>query len=303
VFIFKGNNYTNQFFAAIFSRINNCQTRVAYTIMKIIKESSYVLLIFVCIMCEGGNHPTVSCKQQKVENTPLEEKHSKSPYHLTRNIKSECAAVMTAAKVDFPGFLEAAWPQKTDFGFHKDDTMESVALVTPICVYGIDEEVSKLVRDGKSLATVVQPVGEWIFPVMAGKAYRTIFGVRLVGGKWKGVYFGNPYLAKSFGGLRKVWGNGFRLLSSTDPRGFFFIVPENKKPNLTPMTRVVLNNGKILVPELDWHSLQKAQDVLDALDSYWSSKALMLTNEANDFGFSMEVEGNPTPNAMEGSPQ
>ena len=270
---------------------------------KFIGGSCLVLLVVFPGICEEIDQPKTLCNKPKSTKPTGTTQQFMSTSLLLTNINLECEEVTKAAKVDFPDFLKAAWAQKTDFGFHKNDTITSVVLDTPICVYGIDEEVSKLVRDGKPLASVIKPVGEWIFPVMVGTTYRTIFGMRIVADKWKGVYLGNPYLAKSFEGLRKAWGgkqgDKFKLLSSTDPRGFFFVVTGNKNPNLTPVTRVVLNDGKLLVPELDWRSLQKTHDVLEALDSHWASKAAILMDVETDLGFSMEVEDKPTSNELE----
>jgi hypothetical protein len=183
-----------------------------------------------------------------------------------------------AAKKSFPGFLKGAWPQKTDYGFKAEDEQNDVSLAEPILVYSIDEEIVGKLNREEDLASAVELIGELIYPVQVKQEYRTLFGIRLRDGEWRGTYLGNPYLAASLQGIRKAWtskkgGDGFKLVSCVQPRSFFFIVLHADKPNLTPVTRVALGSGKYIAPPPDWNSITPAGGVLESLKSFWKSDA------------------------------
>lgn len=187
-----------------------------------------------------------------------------------------------AANRDFPGFLKSAWPQKTDYGFKATDEQNDVSLAEPIFVYGIDEEIVGKLTGAAGLATAVEPVGELIYPVQVKQEYRSLFGIRLRDdGEWRGAYLGNPYLAASLQGIRKAWisknGDDFKLVSCIQPRSFFFIALNAGKPNLTPVTRVAVGNGKYLVAPADWKVVTPAETVLESLKRFWKS-------DTNDIG-------------------
>lgn len=183
-----------------------------------------------------------------------------------------------AADRDFPSFLAGAWSRKADYGFKAEDKQKDVSLGEPIVVYGIDEEIVGQLHREKDLVTAVKPVGEWIFPVQVKQEYRTLFGVRLRESGWKGDYLGNPYLAASFQGIRKVWaskdGDGFKLVSCVHPRSFFFIALHADKANLTPVTRVSLGSGEYLIPPPDWNSITPAGVALESLRLFWKEETM-----------------------------
>lgn len=178
------------------------------------------------------------------------------------------AAARLAAEADFPKFIDAAWPQRAPYGFLADDARESVALAEPFCVFGLDAEAVARLHAGETVASAVRPAGEWIFPVAAAGAWRTLFGVRPAADGWRGVYLGNPQLAAALAGLRQAWGDDVLLLSSTDPRGFFFSVPGRGPTNLTPLTGVKVVDGGFLEAPADWRELQDLAAILPLLQAH-----------------------------------
>jgi hypothetical protein len=192
---------------------------------------------------------------------------------------AEAALVTAAAQRDFPKFLSAALKddQGKGYGFKPGDGPSTVSLGPPIRVYGLDSSMGDKVLKSSKIADLVVPVGEWIFPVVAGPEYRTLFGVRLMGGEWKGAYLGNPVLARKLQDLRRAWhnkeGDSFRLVSCPDPRGFLFTVTTEKEENLTPLIKLPLGKGQVLAPPDDLRNLKKAKETLAGLAAYWKAAA------------------------------
>jgi hypothetical protein len=182
-----------------------------------------------------------------------------------------------AAHRDFPAFLSAALQDNLGrgYGFAPGDTSTTVALGAPLRVYGLDSSLRETNWEGKSIATLVTPVGEWMFPVLVGREYRTIFGVRLIEGHWRGAYLGNPSLARQVRELRIAWGgrkrDRFLLVSCPSPRGFLFALPDERPDNLTPLTVLTLHKNRALVPPINLRELAPASDTLRRLAEYWRS--------------------------------
>jgi len=228
-----------------------------------------LLIVFVALLLL----PAVgACKN------PEKQTSQKAESSKTEKVLHNVQMADLAAKRDFPRFLQAAWSRKTDYGFKAADEQNDVSLAAPIFVYGIDEEIVGKLKKEKDLASAVEPVGEWIYPVQVNNEYRTLFGLRLKNNsEWRGVYLGNPYLAASLQGIRKAWsskhGDDFKLVSCVQPRSFFFIALHAGKPNLTPVTRVSLGGSLHLAPPADWNSITSAGAVLESLKSFWKSQA------------------------------
>jgi hypothetical protein len=192
-----------------------------------------------------------------------------------------------AANRDFPGFLTGAWSRKMDYGFKATDEQNDVSLAEPVLVYSIDEKIVGNLNGVAGLVAAVKPIGELIYPVQVKQEYRSLFGVRLrSNNEWRGTYLGNPYLAASLQGIRKAWpskdGDGFKLVSCIQPRSFFFIALNSDKPNLTPVTRVVVGSGQYLVPPADWKIVTPAETVLESLKLFWKSGAVNGIGQFND---------------------
>jgi len=183
------------------------------------------------------------------------------------------AAAIAAAERDFPGYLDAAWKSKTDYGFRTDDDQADVSLASPIPVFALRRDAITPDRAPASIVDILEPAGEWIFPVQAQGAYRTLFGVRLTDKGWKAVYLGNPYIAKALQELRAAWNaNGaddFRLISSFHPRAFLFSVPGSAQLNLTPLTAVVDNGQQYFLPPSDLRALVPYEKTIATLFRYW----------------------------------
>lgn len=160
-----------------------------------------------------------------------------------------------AAERDFPRFRDAALMSGEEYGFHPEDSRETVSLAEPVFVYHLDADAAKdLEDDFSNFSQILQPAGEWMFPVQVNGQYRTIFALRPRGDGWRGVYLGNSQLALLLQELRSVWpGTGedrFMLISCVDPRGFFFVALDAPEPNLTPLTRMQATSGRKLdLPE------------------------------------------------------
>ena len=139
---------------------------------------------------------------------------------------AEAALVTAAAQRDFPRLLSAALKDNKGegYGFKPGDGPSTVSLGVPIRVYGLDSSMGDKVLKSSKIADLVVPVGEWIFPVVAGPEYRTLFGVRFMGGEWKGAYLGNPGFARRLQALRGAWdtkgSDSFLLVSCPDPARF-----------------------------------------------------------------------------------
>ena len=193
------------------------------------------------------------------------------------NIETEQSDVIAVSQRDFPSFLAAAWSSKEEYGFQPEDREGSVSLARPVRVYGIDEETAMRAGPSRDLYNELDPVGEWIFPVQVGGTYRTLFGVRLLDGKWRGTYFGNPYLAKSLQSIRHAWSSkdedSFHLVSCVRPRSFLYIVRDGAYPNLTPVTPIALCGTNAVLPPRDWRNLKTSKDMIDVLMSVWVSEA------------------------------
>lgn len=179
-----------------------------------------------------------------------------------------------AAQRDFPKFLDAAFEQKSGYGFLPDDTQESASLAEPVFIYDLNAEKARaLTGDYSNLAAIFEPAGEWIFPVQVAGEYRTLFGVRFFGSAWKGAYLGNPYLAKSIQGIRSAWSDKgidrFKLISCVNPRAFFFNIPSEQEANLTPVTVIALASGERVLPPEQWCDLRPASKVMHIVQSYW----------------------------------
>jgi hypothetical protein len=211
-----------------------------------------------------------AAKTSKNKQSPVSESSKQEPLP---NVQ----LATLAANRDFLRFLNGAWPQKMDYGFKAEDEQNDVSLAEPILVYSIDEEIVGKLNREKDLAASVKPIGELIYPVQVKQEYRTLFGVRLRDGEWRGTYMGNPYLAASLQGIRKAWaskgGDGFKLVSCIQPRSFFFIALNAGKPNLTPVTRVAVGSGKYLVPPADWKVITPAETALESLRRFWKADA------------------------------
>lgn len=240
-------------------------------------------LLLVAVLTPKKAQPT-SPELSKIEqpNVPASSKQEQSLYN-TR-------LATAAANRDFPGFLTGAWSRKMDYGFKATDEQNDVSLAKPVLVYSIDEKIVGNLNGGAGLVAAVKPIGELIYPVQVKQEYRTLFGVRLrSNNEWRGTYLGNPHLAASLQGIRKAWaskdGDGFKLVSCIQPRSFFFIALNSDKPNLTPVTRVVVGSGQYLVPPADWKVITPAETVLESLKLYWKSgvdvNGIGLLNDAN----------------------
>jgi hypothetical protein len=207
---------------------------------------------------------------------PPKKQQSRTTEHSETEQLHNVQLATLAANRDFPGFLKGAWPQKTDYGFKAEDEQNDVSLAEPILVYSIDEEIVGKLNREEDLAAAVELIGELIYPVQVKQEYRTLFGIRLRDGKWRGTYLGNPYLAASLQGIRKAWtskdGDGFKLVSCIQPRAFFFIALHADKPNLTPVTRVAIGEQHF-APPTDWNSITPAGGVLESLKRFWKSDA------------------------------
>jgi hypothetical protein len=217
-------------------------------------------------------------KQSRVPGQSKTKQSQTAMSSKTEQVLYDVNLATLAANRDLPKFLTSAWSRKTDYGFKATDEQNDVSLASPIFVYGIDEEIVGKLKKEKKLAAAVEPVGEVIYPVEAKGEYRTLFGVRLrSNNEWRGTYLGNPYLAASLQGIRKVWssknGDDFKLVSCTQPRSFFFIALHTDKPNLTPVTRVSVGEDKYLLPPADWNSVTEAGPVLESLKHFWKTEA------------------------------
>jgi hypothetical protein len=236
-------------------------------------------LLLVAVLTPKKTQP-ISPKLSKIEQPNVPEPSKQE--QLLYNIRLATAA----ANKEFPGFLAAAWSIKVDYGFKATDEQNDVSLAEPFFIYGIDEKIVGKLKREDDLVTAVVPVGELIYPVQVKQEYRSLFGVRLQQNEWKGTYLGNPYLAASLQGIRRAWpsknGDGFKVVSCIQPRSFFFIALNSDKPNLTPVTRVSLENGKYLAPPPDWNSITPAETVLEALKSFWKSGAVNGIGQLND---------------------
>jgi hypothetical protein len=238
-------------------------------------------LLLVAVLTPKKTQP-ISPKLSKIEQPNVPEPSKRE--QLLYNIRLATAA----ANRDFPGFLTGAWSRKMDYGFKATDEQNDVSLAEPVLVYSIDEKIVGNLNGGAGLVAAVKPIGELIYPVQVKQEYRSLFGVRLRSNdEWRGTYLGNPYLAASLQGIRKAWtskdGDGFKLVSCIQPRSFFFIALNSDKPNLTPVTRVSLENGKYLAPPPDWNSITPAETVLESLKRFWKSdvNGIGQLNDAN----------------------
>jgi hypothetical protein len=237
-------------------------------------------LLLVAVLTPKKAQP-ISPKLSKIERPNVPEP---SKQEQLFNIQLATAA----ANRDFPGFLTGAWSRKVDYGFKATDEQNDVSLAEPVLVYSIDEKIIGNLNGVAGLVAAVKPIGELIYPVQVKQEYRSLFGVRLrSNNEWRGTYLGNPYLAASLQGIRKAWpskdGDGFKLVSCIQPRSFFFIALNSDKPNLTPVTRVSLENGKYLAPPPDWNSITPAETVLESLKRFWKSdtNGIEQLNDAN----------------------
>jgi len=184
-----------------------------------------------------------------------------------------------AAHEDFPNFLRAALQRPADYGFMPGDDDSNVRLASPLFIYNLAaDSTNSVAADGSNLLSVIEPAGEWIFPVSVGNDdYRTLFGVRLHGQVWKAAYLGNSYLAKQIQGLRAAWRKDgidrFKLVSCVNPRAFFFIVEDAPLPNLTPLTPLVFGPNQKLMPPSDWQEITPASISVGFLKALWSQGA------------------------------
>jgi hypothetical protein len=250
------------------------------------KESGSIrswLIVAIFIVLSTGllllgiqaSSPSKTKETQRADSSKTEQKQVIEPLKTEQMLYDVNLATL-AANRDFPKFLAGAWTQKMKYGFKAADEQNDVSLANPIFVYGIDEEIVGKLNKEEDLAAAVEPVGEWIYPVQVKREYRTLFGVRLrSNNEWRGTYLGNPYLAASLQGIRKIWssknGDEFKLVSCIQPRAFFFIALHTDKPNLTPVTRISLGKGQYLAPPADWHSITPAGAVLESLKRFWKA--------------------------------
>ncbi len=214
----------------------------------------------------------------RASSSPKKKEAQGADSSKTEDVMYNVRLATLAANRDFCRFLTGAWSRKTNYGFRAGDEQKDVSLAEPIFVYGIDEEIAGGLTREEELVAAVEPVGEWIYPVQVEQEYRTLFGVRLRNNEWRGTYLGNPYLAESLQGIREAWasedGDEFKLVSCVWPRSFFFISLCSDKPNLTPVTRVELGEGRYLIPPAEWDSITPAGPVLESLRRFWRANAV-----------------------------
>lgn len=183
------------------------------------------------------------------------------------------AAAVEAARKSLPGFLKPAFENKANLGFKPEDQIASVTLGAALRPWRFDSEVVEGMKPGQDLYDAVQPIEEWLFPVMVGREYRTLLFVRQAGGEWRGAFLGNFFLAGRFHDLREAWsgekGAPFRVVSSISPRGYFFTVKGQPHSNLTPLTRIVLQREETLARGSSLRDLYKLEDILPALRGFW----------------------------------
>lgn len=176
------------------------------------------------------------------------------------------------AEAALPAFLDAAWKLRSDYGFADDDPRSAVTLGQPFEVFSLDQELAARVEAGATLVQALQPAGEWIFPVQVHGQTRTLFGLRPSGDHWRGVYLGNPVLASALEQICAAHADRSPLLlSSLEPRAFFFTVPQSAPQNLTPITDLTLVGGAALSAPGDWRQLQPASEVLAHLETQWNA--------------------------------
>lgn len=177
-----------------------------------------------------------------------------------------------AAQTDFPKFIQAAFKNKLDYGFKEDDSIDSISLAEPVCVWNLNKEYLQNITNIESIDQGLEPANECLFPVVINGEYRTLFAVRKKKSGWKGSYLGNPLLAKNLQDLRFFWSKDnkdlFKLVSCVFPRSFWYVLVNETTPNLTPLTEVSLN-GRTILAVKDVSSWSPSEEIMMDLKKFW----------------------------------
>jgi hypothetical protein len=189
----------------------------------------------------------------------------------------EMRQIREAAERDLPGFLRSALRHPERLGFEADDTEEKVSLGPPVECYELDDEMAaSLDGEASDLGDVVQPTGEWLFPVQSGGQYRAVLSVQKRGGQWRGGYLGGSRLATNLQRVREAWSekqtDHFKLIWCISPRGVFFLVSQEGQTKLTAMTPILFSGGRQLEPPSDWRQVTPAEDVVQMLRDHWAAE-------------------------------
>ncbi len=180
------------------------------------------------------------------------------------------------ARSGLPAFLDAAWPQRADFGFRETDRREQATLGVPWPVLELNAATCATWRAGRPLDEALVSAGEWIYPVGVDDEPRTLLGVRRIGDTWRPVYLGNPQLAASLAAIRRAWADTPDaeplLVSCTSPRAFFLTVRGQAPESLTPITIAPVFGDEVLSPPSDWLELTPATVTVEQLEAFWAAQ-------------------------------
>jgi hypothetical protein len=155
--------------------------------------------------------------------------------HLTRVLTPEQKRER-AAQAALDRMLGQANKYPDAYGFLPEDNFAVVKLGNPIPVFSVGEKDRADYKSGQPVKSILKPIQEWMFPVLAGDRLCCMVQVSFNGRDFvPGA--ATKSLAIAWTKITAKWpeAEGFHphLIVNPEIPGFFFTIPELETPNLT----------------------------------------------------------------------
>jgi hypothetical protein len=156
--------------------------------------------------------------------------------------------IQNAGQRAFESLLAQATKYPDAYGFLPDDAFTETTLGPAMPVYTVEEKDRHSYRNGQSLAPLLKPANQWVFPVYAGQRLCCMVQISYNGrdyvpGK------ASKFLAMAWNKIAERWpaSEGYhpRLIVNPGIPGFYFTIPELDMPNVTDTTQMFYLNPSL----------------------------------------------------------
>jgi len=164
---------------------------------------------------------------------------------------------LQAAQEGFDRVMEVAVKNPDPYGFAPGEHFDAAHLGDPITVYTIAPEEHTRYQSGQPLQPLLQPSGEWVFPIMLGGRVRFLVQVKADGSEYV-TGNGSRAVAMVYDKILQRWpvSQGFhpQLITTAGIPGYYFTVPELPQQNLTDVSEMFEYNPALSPADIILHS-------------------------------------------------
>ena len=156
--------------------------------------------------------------------------------------------LVQAAQDRLDRIIDMASKNPDIFGFSPEDKFDLVKLGDPIPVYTVPSAARDTYQEGQPIKALLQPVKQWLFPVVLNDEVRVLVPVRRVGNDYIADNCSRA-LAMVYEKIQNRWpaSEGYhpQLVVNPNMTGYFFTVPELSIPNLTDTSEMFEYNPSV----------------------------------------------------------